>query len=128
MSAFIVILIVAAILFVAFGLQVLSRQVQRFPVDVRRPDPLIDVTSTKAVTVRPAELHQLMGIVSNSLISDAAARSELQPILDGLGADADLRGRSGRGRNRRRQRIDRSISELETLWGIADVDQDEPNR
>ena len=52
MSSWVIVLVVAAIGLVAFGLQVLSRQIQRFPVDVRRPDPLIDVTRSKSLTMR----------------------------------------------------------------------------
>lgn len=124
MSGLLVAAVVAAILFVALGLQVLSRQIQRSPIDVRKPDPLIDVTTTKSVTVRPAELHQLIGIVSNSLISDASYRSELQPILHELGARTTQAGSKGkrRGRNRRWQRIDQSVSELERHWGLAEDD------
>ncbi|MGB5757339.1 MAG: hypothetical protein WBM50_10520 [Acidimicrobiales bacterium] len=125
MSGLLVVAVVAATLFVALGLQVLSRQVKRSPIDVRKPDPLIDVTTTKSITVRPAELHQLIGIVSNSLISDASYRSELQPILHELGArntQAEAKGRR-RGRNRRWQRIDQSVSELERQWGLAGDDR-----
>lgn len=129
MNGLMIILIVCSVVFVAFGLQLLSRQIQRFPVDVRRPDPLIDVTSTKSVTVRPAELHQLIGIISDSLISDASARSELQPILNELGATGSSVGgqRAGRGRNKRWQRIDRSLAELEQIWGLDDQSTDDPS-
>ncbi len=125
MNGIMVGLIVVAALFVAFGLQVLSRHIQRFPVDVRRPDPLIDVSSSKAVTVRPAELHQLIGIISNSLISDASTRTELQPLLDELGATGrHSPGRSNRrGRGKRWQRIDDSVRELELLFELDPDDR-----
>ncbi len=121
MSGGLVILVIVALGFVAFGLQVLSRHVQRYPVDVRRADPLIDVSRSKAVNVRPAELHQFIGIVSNSMISDASKRTELQPILDSLGAAAPPRvGKKRRmptrAKGRRANDIERAISELEDVW------------
>lgn len=130
MSGFLVSAIVIAIGFVALGLQILSRQIQRTPVDVRRPDPLIDVSSAKSVTVRPAELHQLVLVISNAIISDASARTELQPMLDELsrGRPGSRSGGAGRGRDRtggrgrgsRHRRIEQSIAELERQWGLAD--------
>ncbi len=125
MSGVLVVAVVASVLFVAFGLQVLSRQIAGAPIDVRKPDPLIDVTTTKSVTVRPAELHQLIGIVSDSLLSDASYRTELQPILRDLGAGSappDAKA-NRRGRNRRWQRIDRSVRELEQRWGLSEEGQ-----
>ncbi len=121
MSGGLVVLVVVALGFVALGLQVLSRRIQRYPMDVRRADPLIDVSRTKTLNVRPAELHQLIGVVSNSMISEASQRNELQPILDSLGASAPPRrgGKSrirARAKGKRAQGIEQAISDLEELW------------
>lgn len=127
MSGWIVLAIVVAIGFVAYGLQALSRQLQRQPVDIRRPDPLIDVSGHKAVTMRPSELHQLVGIVANAMISDAAARADLQPVLDELGA-GPVAGETERrrGRRRRSDRIEVAIAELERRWGLTGNERPRP--
>lgn len=126
MSTPILLLVVAATAFIAFGLQVLSRQIQRNPVDGRRPDPLIDTARTTSVTLRPAELHRLVGMIGDARLSEASYRSDLQPLLDQLGsvevpgAGRSLVERIGRGRSERLRRIDRAIAELEAHWGIED--------
>lgn len=112
MSGLIVVGLVAAVAFVALALQILSRQLQRDPMDVRRAEPLIDVSTEASGSVLPAELAQLRGIVANAIVSDAAYRTELQPILDQLGAGGMVEP-TGRGRGRRSDRIERTISELE---------------
>ncbi len=115
--------VVAAIVVVALALQVLARTLQGLPLDQRRADPLIDVSRRATGSMRPAELHQLTMIVANSILSDASYRTELQPILDqleqgpGVGPDpgpADVgdRRRPG-GRNRRSDRIEQAIADLE---------------
>lgn len=123
MSGIVVIGLVAAVAVIAFALQVLSRHLQGLPLDQRRADPLIDVSSRVTGSMRPAELHQLTGIVSNAVLSDASYRTELQPILDqldagaprpaGTGDQADPARRRPGGRSRRSDRIEQAIAELE---------------
>ncbi len=125
MSGPLVVLVVVAIGFVALGLQVLSRELQRYPVDVRRPDPLIDVSRSTSMSLRPAELHHLTGIVADAILSDASAQAGLQPILDDLGAAAPSAPRPPaplRRRSTRAQAIDRAIGELEARWGLDELD------
>lgn len=121
MSGWVVVLVVLAIGFVAIGLQVLSRDIQRSPVDVRRPDPLIDVTRSKSVSVRPAELHHLVDIVSNALLSDAYARAELQPVLDELavGDGPPPTITPSRRRSKRTDQIEAVVAELERVWVVS---------
>ena len=91
------------------------------PVDVQRPDPLIEINTSKSVTLRPAELHQLTGIVANALVSDASFRAELQPVLQELGWAGSGGSPAGRrGRNRRTDRIDAAVGELEAAWLVGD--------
>lgn len=142
MTAVVVVGIVAAVALVALSLQVLARQLRSLPLDQRRADPLIDVSSRATGSMRPAELHQLTTIVANAVLSDASNRTELQPILDGLEDGAPPRpstsgsatGRSDQperesarrrpgGRSRRSDRIDQAIAALERRWGVAGADR-----
>jgi hypothetical protein len=132
MSGGMIALVLVALGLVALGLQVLSRHMQRSSVDARRADPLIDVSRTKSANVRPAELHQLIDIVSNSLISEASRRSELQPILDSLGAGAPKTVKAGgrlrtRTKSHRTHQIEAAIAELEARWLSADADDRSPS-
>lgn len=123
MSPIVVAGVVAAVAVVAVALQVLSRHLKDLPLDQRRADPLIDVSSRVTGSMRPAELHQLTGVVSNSVLSEASYRTELQPILDQLAAGAphkappdDETGAARRrpgGRSRRSDRIEQAIADLE---------------
>jgi len=118
-SGAVVVGLVVAVAFVAYALQVLSRQLQRFPLDMRRADALIDISTRLTGSVRPAELHQLQTVVANAILSDAAYRAELQPILDQLGATGPAAGAGRvRGRSRRSERIEQTIADLEDRWGI----------
>lgn len=127
MSGGLIILVLIAVALVALGLQVLSRHMQRSSVDARRADPLIDVSRTTSMNVRPAELHQLVDIVSNSLISEASRRTELQPILDSLGAAAPKTIKAGgrlrsRTKSHRTHQIEAAIAELEDRWLSDEAD------
>jgi len=112
--------VVLAVMVLALALQLLARQLRELPLDQRRADPLIDVSSRAIGSMRPAELHQLTTIVANATLSDASYRNELRPILDQLasdtigGEDGSASGgrRPGR-RNRRSDRIDQAIADLE---------------
>ena len=126
MSGLIIAGIVAAVILVALALQVLARQIQRLPLDQRRADPLIDISSVASGTMRPAELHQLTTIVANATLSDASYHSELVPLLDqldrdrtGPGSPGGPSGRRPGGRGRRSERIDAAITELEAAWDPA---------
>ncbi|MEM9564240.1 MAG: hypothetical protein AAGA93_16580 [Actinomycetota bacterium] len=113
--------IVAAVVAVALALQVLARQIQRLPLDQRRTDPLIDVSFRATGSMRPSELHQLTTIVGNAVLSDAAYRSELSPLLDRLGAPPDDEpGRRAGARTRRSDRIETAIARLEARWELGD--------
>ncbi len=115
--------IVVAVVAVALALQVLARVLQGLPLDQRRADPLIDVSSRATGSMRPAELHQLTSTVTNAVLSDAAYRSELVPLLDQLGAPSDEQGgRRPGARVRRSDRIEEAVSALEARWGIGDPD------
>ncbi|MDH3680188.1 MAG: hypothetical protein OEV40_09610 [Acidimicrobiia bacterium] len=125
-SGVLVVTIVAAVLFVAFGVQVTTRQLQRFPVDSRRPGLLVDVTKRTSFVVRPAELEQLTAIVAESLSSEAVARAKLWPLLAQLERDAPhsaARGRhAGPTQTRRRGRsrqLDQRLADLEEAWGLG---------
>ena len=118
MSGIVVVGLVAAVAFVALALQVFSRQLHRLPMDVRRAEPLIDVSSTMTGSVLPAEYLQLRTIVANAILSEASYRTELQPLLDQLGASGVVEP-AGRGRSRRSERIDRAVAELERRSSAA---------
>lgn len=123
MTAIVVTGLVAAVAALALALQLLARQLRGLPLDQRRADPLIDVSSRSTGSMRPAELHQLTTIVANATLSDASYRNELRPILDGLAADLGAQGQGGGratarrrpgGRNRRSDRIEQEIADLES--------------
>ena len=126
-STFLVITIVAAVVFVAFGVQVTARQLQRFPVDSRRPGALVDVSRESTWVVRPVELEQMNAVVTESLSSEAVARSKLWPLLDELGDDAPASigfptaaaSRTG-ARRARSRRLDERLDDLERAWGLLD--------
>ena len=127
MSPAVVAGIVVAVVLVALALQVLARQIQRLPLDQRRADPLIDISSVSSGATRPAELHQLTTMVANAMLSDASFRNELGPLVDELRADrpngtTPPAGRRPGGRSRRSDRIETIISDLEAHWGLADPD------
>lgn len=137
MSPVLVLAIVVAVVLIAVGLQVTSRQLQRFGVDSRQPGPLIDTTRRDRWVVRPLELDQLNLVVAESLSSQAVARSKLEPILDRLEAAAPPSptvdrptaagavvdgGAGGRLQTRRRsrsRRLDDRLARLELAWGLA---------
>ena len=127
-STLFVLTIVAAVVFVAFGVQVSARQLQRFPVDSRRPGALIDVSRESTWVVRPVELEQANSIVTESLLSEAVARSKLWPLLDELGHDAPASIRSSTAaagsltsaRRARTRRLDERLDDLERAWGLQD--------
>lgn len=128
MSGELSIFVVIAIVVVAIGLQIIARQLQRYPAYSSRADPLIEVTRSKSVNARPAELHQLVGVIAKSLLSDASERAELQPILDELHntgpgspastGDSNTRRRGLKSRGKRARRIEEAIAELESDWGL----------
>ncbi len=112
--------VVIAVMVLALALQLLARQLRDLPLDQRRADPLIDVSSRATGSMRPAELHQLTTIVANATLSDASYRNELRPILDQLASGTTGGGHgsaSGRrrpgGRSRRSDRIEQEIADLE---------------
>lgn len=127
-SSGIVMAIVVAVLVVAVAVQLTARHLQRFPVDPRRNGTLFETTRETKWVLRPAELEQLGLIVSESLSSDAVARSKLHPLLDELERAAPGRGdRSTTGapstRRHRRDRgraIEARLAALEAAWGIDD--------
>lgn len=130
-SGLLVAAIVVAALFVAFAVQVTARQLQRYPVDSRPPGLLIDVTRRTSFVVRPAELDQLHAIVSESLASDAVARTRLWPLLAELERDAprpvgpvpgEAGSPAGRRRGRSRQ-LEQRLWELERAWGLQPPDR-----
>ena len=127
-STMLVITLVAAVVFVAFGIQVTARQIQRFPFDTRRPGALIDISRESTWVVNPVELEQLNSIVTESFSSEAVARTKLWPLLDELAHDAPLSirpttgsagSRTGARRARSRQ-LDERLDELERAWGLSD--------
>lgn len=112
--------VVIAVTLLALALQLLSRQLRDLPLDQRRADPLIDVSSRATGSMRPAELHQLTTIVANATLSDASYRNELRPILDqlasgttGTGSRSEATRRRPGGRTRRSDRIEHEIAQLE---------------
>lgn len=112
--------VVIAVMVLALALQLLARQLRDLPLDQRRADPLIDVSSRATGSMRPAELHQLTTIVANATLSDASFRNELRPMLDQLAsgttgdrASSASAGRRPGGRNRRSDRIEQEIAQLE---------------
>lgn len=126
-------LVLLALVVTAVGLQVVSRIVQRYSLDARRPDPLIEVTGTKRYAARPPELERLTGIVADSLSSERIAQSHLGPLLESLEADAPRSSRSpspggdrsadGSSRQlRKRYQLDQRLDELEAAWGIVDTE------
>jgi hypothetical protein len=127
-GGWLVLAIVGAVLFVAFAVQVTARQLQRYPVDHRRAGPLVEISKETTWVVRPVEAEQLNSIVSESLSSDAVARSKLWPMLDELERSAPAgRGEhagstpTGSGRRRGRlQFLNDRIAALESAWGIDD--------
>ncbi|MGI9615263.1 MAG: hypothetical protein ACR2QO_20295 [Acidimicrobiales bacterium] len=119
--------IVLAVVFAAVAVQVTARHLQRYPVDTRRNGSLLETTRETSWVVRPAELDQLTAIVSESLSSEAVARSKLHPLLDELERSAPHRGSTSRAsaanRSNRRNRaryIDDRLADLESAWGIDD--------
>lgn len=126
MGPLFVLAVIAAVLTVALGLQVLSRRIQRYPLDGRRPDLLIDVASTRRSPARPPELAHLTNTVADAMSSPAVARAELQPVLDELAAAAPMPDRAVVRRRRRPSRrsgdptLETAIEDLELAWGLLD--------
>lgn len=125
-SGLLVVAIVAAALFVAVGVQVSARQLQRFPVDSKMPGLLVDVSKRTSFVVRPAELEQLNAVVAESLSSEAVARSKLWPLLAELERDAPRPLTTTVGaaptrarRHGRSRQLDQRLAELEEAWGLA---------
>jgi hypothetical protein len=120
--------IVAALLFLAVAVQITARQLQRYPLDSRRPGPLIDTSRETTWVVRPVELEQLNSIVAESLSSEAVARAKLVPMLDELeratpaGRDSStIPATSDTGKRRSRTRLfEDRIGALESKWEIDD--------
>lgn len=127
-SGWLTLTIVVAVVVVAFGVQVAARQLQRFPVDTRFPGALVDISRKTSWVVRPVELEHLNSIVTESLSSEAVARSKLQPLLDELGEAAPRRLSKSRaaearrlaGRRARSRRLEERLDELEHAWGLTD--------
>lgn len=122
-----VLAIVLAVVFAAVAVQVTARHLQRYPVDTRRNGSLLETTRETSWVVRPAELDQLTAIVSESLSSEAVARSKLRPLLDELERSAPRRSSSSdaapASRSNRRSRarfIEDRVTDLESAWGIDD--------
>lgn len=121
MSGWLVALIVLAVVFAGVGMQLLSVQMQRFPTDIRRPGPLIEVRRSKPPTVHTAELRRLVTVMSYALIGDASASSELQKVFDDLDAPTSplIESTSSRREQRRRsEHLDRALRDLERRWGV----------
>ncbi len=127
-SAWLTVTIVVAAIAIAFAVQVSARQLQRFPVDSRFPGALVDITRRTSWVVRPVELEHLNSVVTESLSSEAVARSKLQPMLDELADAAPRRlskakpGEASRlaGRRARSRRLEERLDDLERAWGIGE--------
>ena len=124
-------LVLVAVGVTAVGLQIVSRLVQRYSIDARRPDPLIDISGSRRYAARPPELERLTGILADSLSSDRIAASHLRPLLESLAADAPRSSRTRGGstdrsadgsprRLRKRYLLDQRLDELEEAWGVVE--------
>lgn len=121
MSAPIIVLILAAMGLVGFGAQILSLHLHRVPVDNRRLQRLAFSRLTKQETAHSAELRRLVTVVSNSVVNDKSAQIELQQVFEQLGATTSPFGdstASRKDRQRRSDRIEKTISDLEKRWNI----------
>ena len=117
----IVLTICLASLVIAMGVQVLARFVQRHGTDLRAAGPLVELRRTHVPTIQPADFDRLEGIVADGLLSDAHFDRHLFPLL------VDLASRAPGGsyplvRPGRRGRafwLERTLTELESAWGIG---------
>ncbi len=126
MTVLIVLTSLGAVALLVLGLQVLSRQLQRFPLDHRNPGPLVETSRRRAFVHRPADLDRLHAVVAEARSSPAVAAAKLEPILAELEATApgDRRPASATdGTRRPRRRADPlagRLAELERRWGVDD--------
>ena len=99
----------------------LSRVVQTFQVDARKPGPLVERSGRREPVARPPELEKAERLVTDAMASDVTAAGELRPVLADLARRAPGPGLSipEPGRDRRRWLADQ-LTELERAWGLDD--------
>lgn len=124
MSPVLVVLVVAAVGLVAFGIQVSARQIQHVPVDSRSPGSLIETSRSHRFTVRPSELEHLRSLVTESLASEAVAVAKLRPLLARLEAEAPNPRRPVAALESARRRpqmhwLEQELAELEQQWDLG---------
>lgn len=112
----VILLVLAAVALAGYGVHILSLHIHRFPLDVRRPGPVVFAKRSKPKTAHSAELRRLVAVISNAVLNDRSAQAELHGAFDKLGAKAPPFGDSTQSRKDRQQRsrrIEEAISDLE---------------
>lgn len=121
MSGPLILVILAAVGFAGFGLQVVSHHLDRFPLDTRRPGPLVSARRDVPETAHSVELRRLVTVVSSAILNDPSARAELQGVLDDLGAETPALDDTTAGRRQRHlrsERIEEAVADLERRWRV----------
>lgn len=121
MSGWLVALTVLAVAFIGLGANVLSRQLGRFPSDVRRPGTLIQIRRSKPAAGHSPELRRLVTVISYAILDDPPSKVELKRAFDDLDAPVSPltdSASSRRGQLKRSHQINQAISALEERYHL----------